>query len=251
MVEQSEKRLPYAPTKNVLDTIAVCRANPRIGFLDDDVLRLAQVPESSHHLVSHAFEFLGLMTSFGQLTTKCEALVNAESESDYRDRIEMIVRYAYAADFAEIDPETTSPEDLHDHFKQYRPKSATDRIRSLFTGLCAEAGLEVGGSRRLRSSSTAAIWLDDFFLRASESQDRSSLANLWRHVLFRSPSQVDFIVVPMSRSDIRQMDMGEFQQIWNSWGKLEYRRCFAATDAGGHMEANPERIESGAIPFEA
>ena len=154
------------------------------------------------------------------------------------------MRRAYADDFAVVDPSKDSADTLINNFRRYKPRSVTDRMRMLFTGLCREAGIPVAEQQKER--------------RASPKQPRRVPRKQTPTVEPPAPAaptaavqQRAEIVVPISHADIIALsDEAAFLKIWESLGRLEWSRAMANAQKESPQPDEPKQLGPGASASE-
>ncbi len=234
------ERRPYAPAANVVGCIQFYRSNPDLPYFDASVMAMAGVPESARHLVRDTMAFLDLVTVHGQVTDRLSNLASQKYEESYRAALEEAVRRAYAEDFALVDPSRDSTDAMNAHFSRYVPASATERMRSLFTGLCAAAGMPIQGVTRR-------TWTQDVFRQAFP----VGAPPAWTNALYRPEHKVwgdtlanlngtpffdHRITVPFSQADVRCLDQSTFREFWDALGKMIYARALAELGEDGDLD---------------
>jgi hypothetical protein len=131
---------PYAPTLSVMSVIhAFRKAHPATPFTVDN-LQLVGVSASLAPRVLQALKLLDLTDEQGEPTAAMHALRDADRK-EFPSRLAEVVRAAYAEVFAYRDPVTSTPDDIGEIFRFYRPPSMQPRMLRLFYGLCREAGI--------------------------------------------------------------------------------------------------------------
>jgi hypothetical protein len=140
--EQEGERRPYAAAANVVAVINRVRSRNLPPSINNDFLRIAGIGSAVFGRVMQTLQFLRLVDGDGAPTERLRAIA-AATEADYRRLLAEAVREAYADDFATVDPEHDSAQQVMDAFRRYEPRSQTDRMVMLFLGLCREAGLQV------------------------------------------------------------------------------------------------------------
>lgn len=141
---------PYASPKNVLDVIERYRHRGLRSPFTIELLTQVGVPDGAAPRTLQALRLLDLINDDGQPTEAFEALKLA-SESEYRPRLEQMVRAAYHSVFEVVDPASHDATAIRDAFRPFKPASQWDRQVTLFLALCEEAGIiEKGPKKRGR-----------------------------------------------------------------------------------------------------
>jgi hypothetical protein len=151
-----DDRRPYAATANVLGVLDRIRRINLPDVIDNNVLRVTGVPEGARGRVAFALQFLRLVDAAARPTDTLRSIARA-SEDEFRELLAAVVRDAYAADFAQVDPAQDTQVRIISAFQQYEPRSQTMRMAMLFTGLCRAAGiplLDVPRQRAMRAPAT-------------------------------------------------------------------------------------------------
>ncbi|MGH2849336.1 MAG: DUF5343 domain-containing protein [Solirubrobacteraceae bacterium] len=92
--------------------------------------------------VMRALHLFDLIDERGQPTPRFEALVDAPTEEEFRQRFATILRAAYADVFQYLsDPRASSAERLDSLFRSYEPRGQRDRMVACFRGLCEYVGI--------------------------------------------------------------------------------------------------------------
>lgn len=131
---------PYAPTPAVLAVIEGFRSkHPPTPFTVENIQPLG-VSESLATRTLQALRLLDLVDDEGEPTAAMHALREADRD-EFSERLNEVIRAAYAEVFAYKDPATDGPEAMGEVFRFYRPPSMQPRMLRLFYGLCAEAGI--------------------------------------------------------------------------------------------------------------
>lgn len=132
---------PYAPASAVTTVIDKHRSN---GLsVPVDITRLIQigVSEALVQRTLKALRLLDLLNDDGTLTEQMDLLGKAQPV-EYQERVGEWVRSVYAPIFQAVgDPAAAAPKDLENAFFGYEPKGQLNRMVTLFTGLCAYAGI--------------------------------------------------------------------------------------------------------------
>lgn len=221
METATEVRRPYAPSANVVAVLHRARTRNLPPHVDEAFFNIADVPKSAHGLVRETLLFLGLIDPEGSPSTTFEQISSA-SDGEFQAILGQVVRQAYADDFAVVDPSKDSAETLINNFRRYKPRSVTDRMRMLFTGLCREAGIPVAEKQKERRASPKQP------RRAPRKQTPASEVPTQVAPKAATPQQAE-ISVPISHADIVALsDEAAFLKIWDSLGRLEWSRAMAS-----------------------
>jgi len=145
-----DDRRPYAAAANVTGVLDRIRRINLPDVIDNDFLRVTGIPEGARGRVSFALEFLRLVDHAGRPTDTLRSIARA-SEDEYREQLAAVVRDAYAADFARVDPAQDTQPRLISAFQRYEPRSQTMRMVMLFTALCRAAGIPLLDAPRQRA----------------------------------------------------------------------------------------------------
>ena len=220
MENPNEERRPYAPSANVIAVLRRARTRNLPPQIDEAFFNIANVPKSAHSLVRETLLFLNLIDSNGSPTDAFER-ISASSDADFQSILKEVVRNAYADDFAVVDPAKDSADTLVNNFRRYKPRSVTDRMRMLFTGLCREAGIPVAEQQKERRAPPKQP-------RRSPRQQTSATESPPPTIPKDAVPRRGEIVVPISHADIIALnDEAAFLKIWESLGRLEWSRAMA------------------------
>lgn len=147
MSVRSGGQAPYAPPQTVFALIQAFRNRALPTPFTKEVYVRAGVPESLVTRTSQTFRLLDLVDEAGNPTPEFEGLRRVGS-SEYPQRLEAIVRAAYADAFQFVDPAKDSAEKVRDVFRHYEPLGQLTRIVTLFMALCEAAGIVPEGTRK-------------------------------------------------------------------------------------------------------
>lgn len=142
---------PYAPPATVLAAIKVFRDRGLTTPITAEVLTRASVPETLANRTVRSLVSLDLIDAKGAPTPEFEVLKKAPS-SEYKSKLEELVRSVYAEVFQFTDPETDTVEKVTDAFRSYGPDGQRSRMVTLFLGLCEAAGIVPEGVANKRTS---------------------------------------------------------------------------------------------------
>lgn len=148
---------PYAPASAVLEIISRRRHRSLPPPINADVLARASISPSLIPRTLQALQTLDLIDESGSPTPIFEAIRTAP-EADYQRRLEEWLKGAYSEVFSFVDPATDDEVRIRDAFRSYNPTGQQDRMVTLFTGLCAAAGLmpeKTTSAPRPRAAATA------------------------------------------------------------------------------------------------
>ncbi len=202
---------PYAAVANVTAVLYRLRNRNLPETIDHDLLRIAQVPEKSLSRVMQALRFLELVHEDGRPNDNLVAL-SAAPEQEYRKLLESILRGAYHADFARINPSEDTHKQIVDAFSPYTPRSQTNRMVILFLGLCREAGIPVLDVPRERKMS---------------GRERGRAPAPTRAATDKTPTVIPTAVFGVTLEDIASLEDNDFKEVWDALGKVVRARARA------------------------
>jgi hypothetical protein len=130
---------PYAPASQVLRAIGHYREKGATQFSKELLMKLG-APAAYANRTMAALKALDLVDDEGTPTAAFTELQRA-NESEYRPRLEQIIRTAYDEVFQVVDPATESSQAIMDAFRFYQPVAQRDKMVTLFLALCEEAGI--------------------------------------------------------------------------------------------------------------
>jgi hypothetical protein len=220
------KRRPYAAPSNIVAVLQRARSRNLPETIDDDFLRLAEVPDAAFGRVKEALRFFGFTHPDGRPTDLLVALAQSPDE-EYRRLLEGAVREAYAEDFARVDPAEDSQVKIADAFRLYEPRSQHKRMVMLFLGIAREASIPVLDAPRERKmqGSTArrptAGRSTNQTARVGRAIERNEAHPITPH-LGRSS-----LLFGVSEEDIAALDESEFDEVWSALGKVARARARA------------------------
>jgi hypothetical protein len=155
MAVTADRPAPYAPTKTILDIIDRYRHRSMTTPINAEVLSRAGIPESLISRTLQALITLDLISEeTGEPTATFEA-IRLAPEDEYKKRLEAWLKGAYADIFSYVDPAKDSETRIRDAFRTYQPRGQQERMVSLFTALCAAAGMAAAKSPEQATSTTA------------------------------------------------------------------------------------------------
>jgi Family of unknown function (DUF5343) len=220
---EEDRQRPYASPANVISVLGrVRRVNLR-ERIDDDLLRVAGVPEGAMHRVHTTLRFLRLTNDDQTSTDTLGSLVSGTDEQ-YRQTLEGAVRAAYASDFERIDPGQDTQAQIIDQFRQYEPRSQTGRMVTLFLGLCREAGIPVLDAPRERQqrpvtprarTAGATPALRQRVQRARQEQREEQM----------TPPAPSGLMFGVTEDDIAALDEKDFEVVWSALGRVARARA--------------------------
>ena len=238
MENATEDRRPYAPSANVVAVLHRARTRNLPPRIDDAFFNIADVPKSAHGPVRETLQFLGLIDSEGSPSATFEQ-ISAATDGEFRSILAQVVREAYADDFAVVDPSKDSTDTLINNFRRYKPRSVTERMRMLFTGLCREAGITVAEQQKERRASPKQP------RRAPRKQARAAAPPAPAAPTGAAPQRAE-IVVPISHLDIIALnDEAAFLKIWESFGRLEWSRATANAQKDSPEPSDMKKLGPG------
>ena len=251
VVELDEDRRPYAPAANVVAVIERVRRVNLPDVVDADLLRIAGVSEGAMTRVVYALRFLRLTEPNGRPSDRLRAIARAPEE-EWRDLLAGVVREAYAADFARLDPGQDTQPRIVSAFKRYEPRSQTERMVMLFLGLCRAAGipvLDAPRDRQMQAPNRATVRPSTARGQATDAPARARASGR------QSRSQLEQPVVPhvldpnllfgVTVQDISSLPESEFNDVWNALGKIARARAQSLKAAQVMADQAKNRQENG------
>ncbi|MGD0018936.1 MAG: DUF5343 domain-containing protein [Candidatus Limnocylindrales bacterium] len=136
---------PYAPYKAVHDVIIRYREAGLPDPLTPANLESVGVATGMTARTLRALRFLGLVDEEGGRLEPFQRLKRATTE-EYPSQLAEIVRAAYVAVFAIVDPATHGDTAVADAFRRFEPSAQRGKMIALFRSLCEEAGIIKGGT---------------------------------------------------------------------------------------------------------
>lgn len=137
---QADAPAPYAPPATVLNFLDRYRNHGLQTPIDATVLTRAGVNDSLINRTLAALQILDFIDDDGEPTAQLELLRGAP-EAEYQARLADHIRSVYSDVFNYVDPATASYTEIRDTFRSYNPRGQQERMVTLFTGLCVEAGI--------------------------------------------------------------------------------------------------------------
>ncbi len=144
---------PYAPASAILDLIGRHRSHGLPAPVTPEVLGRAGISDSLIPRTMQALQSLDLVDETGRPTQIFEG-IRLAPEAEYKKRLEDWLKGAYADVFSFVDPLKDGETRIRDAFRSYQPIGQQARMVTLFTGLCAAAGLVAEKAPRSTISST-------------------------------------------------------------------------------------------------
>lgn len=140
MAVTQDKSAPYAPAKALLSIIERYRSRGLPQPVNAEALARIGVTESLIPRTLQALQVLDLVDEVGTPTETLEG-IRLAPEAEFKKRLEAWLKGAYADVFAIVDPATDDETRIRDAFRTYHPVGQQPRMVTLFSGLCAAAGL--------------------------------------------------------------------------------------------------------------
>jgi hypothetical protein len=222
-MRENDRQRPYAAPANVFSVLQRLRSRNLPERIDDDLLRLAGVPEGAMHRVHTAYRFLGLVNEDSTPTDALRSLAAAPQEQ-YRQTLEGLVRAAYQEDFERIEPGQDTQAQIVDAFRIYQPRSQTNRMVTLFLALCREAGIPVMDAPRERMQQPAAARTRRAPSSAASRGTQRQGAQKQRAQDEQAPGEILF---GLTEEDVAVLGETEFNEVWTALGKVARARARA------------------------
>ena len=238
VVNLQADRRPYAAPANVVGFIKRARTRNLPDSIDNDFLRLAEIPEAVFGRVMEALCFLDFIHDDGTVTDRLIAL-SAAPDEEAKDLLAAAIREAYRDDFERIDPERDSQSQIVSAFQRYQPRSQTARMVMLLLGLCREAGIPVKDAPRERKMQGASS------RTKPKTKEKASRRRNSRRSEPDAHEGVDGLVFGVTEDDIAHLDDEMFEEVWGALGKLARVRAQArqrGKDAD-ESESEPDPVE--------
>jgi Family of unknown function (DUF5343) len=143
---------PYAPIAHVLRAIEYYREKAPASLSKELLVRLG-FPEAYANRTLRALRLFDLIDEDGTPTPAFKELRLAGTD-EFQQRLEQVVRTAYAEVFEVVDPASDSDTAIRDAFRYYDPAAQRDKMAVLFMGMCEAAGIidsERAPRKRLRT----------------------------------------------------------------------------------------------------
>jgi hypothetical protein len=220
--EDRDKR-PYAAASNVIAVLERCRSRNLPTEIDDNFLRLAQIPDVVFGRVKHALRFLNLMDQHGRPTDRLRSLAGAPID-EYRQVLAGVLQEAYREDFERVNPAEDPAHVIVAAFQKYEPRSQTKRMVMLFLGLCREADIEVADAPRERKMQSRAS--NGTKASTVNRQQRRSAGTAQVEVsAARRPAFGSSLLFGVTETDIAALSESEFEEVWTALGKVARARA--------------------------
>jgi len=229
MARQDAQFRPYAAPANIIAVIGRARTRNLPEVINNDLLRIAGVPEGAQYRVMQTLQFLGLIHEDGRPSETFEALSGA-TQDQYRELLEKVIREAYRSEFNVIDPGQDPQSKIIDAFRPYKPRSQIARMVMLFQGLCREGGipvLDVPRERRMKETKPKRVkTITETPSTSIESRKviKQGTETTMRHV---APT----LLFGVTDEDISSLDESEFDEVWSALGKVAKARARAKREA--------------------
>jgi hypothetical protein len=140
MAVTPDKPVPYAPASAILEVVDRFRNRGLQSPINAEVLGRIGISESLIPRTLQALRTLDLIDEDGKPTATLDGLRLA-TEADFKKNLEGWMKSAYAPVFSFVDPAKDGETRIRDAFRGYNPAAQQSRMVTLFTGLCAAAGL--------------------------------------------------------------------------------------------------------------
>ena len=145
---------PYAAVNNVMEVITRRRGRGLPNPLTTKALESISIPPGNISRTLQAIRFLGLMEYDGSQTELFDRLARAGGQDgEYREILGEVIKNAYHAVFAIVDPAQDGDVAIHDAFRQFVPEAQRERMVSFFLGMCGRAGITAPRSIERREAS--------------------------------------------------------------------------------------------------
>lgn len=140
MAVTPDKPVPYAPASAILEVVDRYRNRGLQSPITAEVLGRIGISDSLIPRTLQALRTLDLIEEDGKPTPTLDGLRLA-AEAEFKKHLEGWLKSAYAPVFSFVDPSKDGETRIRDAFRGYNPAAQQARMVSLFTGLCAAAGL--------------------------------------------------------------------------------------------------------------
>lgn len=136
----ADKPVPYAPASAILEVVGRYRNRGLQSPITAEVLGRTGISESLIPRTLQALRTLDLIDEDGKPSPTLDGLRLAP-EAEFTKHLEGWLKSAYAPVFSFVDPAKDGETRIRDAFRGYHPAAQQSRMVTLFTGLCAAAGL--------------------------------------------------------------------------------------------------------------
>ena len=222
VAQQQERFRPYASRSNVIGVLNRVRSRNVPELVNNDLLRIAGMPEAVFGRVTQALRFLNLIHEDGRPTDILDAISGAP-DAQYRELLANAIRQAYREDFERIDPGEDTQGQIIDAFRPYQPRSQTARMVMLFLGLCREAGIPVKDAPRERRMNQPAARRSRITPRRTH--EVAPLTDQTQQVTSTPDSPA--LLFGITEQDIGELDDTEFSEVWGALGMVARARARA------------------------
>lgn len=247
MARDGKTTAPYAPIKNVLDTIHRLRDRGVPNPLTPESVQSIGVPEGNAHRTVFAMRFLGLIDEAGAPTPTANRMKEA-STAEYPVVLGEIVRDAYQMVFELVDPAKDSEIEIADAFRRFDPAGQRFRMVPLFLGLCAEAGIippekaaQVKVARPMAAGRTPKANAKSGPMRGAGSGPDTAQQNAPHTDVRVRDAPPPGELFSVSEDDIGALAEDEFTDVWNALGVLARARARVRREALERQRAEEEQ----------
>ncbi len=140
MAVTPDKPVPYAPASAILEVVDRYRNRGLQSPITAEVLGRIGISDSLIPRTLQALRTLDLIEEDGKPTPTLDGL-HLAAEAEFKKHLEGWLKSAYAPVFSFVDPSKDGETRIRDAFRGYNPAAQQARMVTLFTGLCAAAGL--------------------------------------------------------------------------------------------------------------
>jgi hypothetical protein len=239
-LDQDRNKRPYAAASNVIAVLERCRSRNLPTELDDDFLRLAQIPDVVFGRVKQALRFLDLVDQHGRPTDKLRSLAGAPTD-EYRQLLGGILREAYREDFERINPAEDAAHVITAAFQKYEPRSQTKRMVMLFLGLCREADIEVADAPRERKMQSRTSNGSKPSPASRQQRRTAGSAQVETSSIGRGRTFGPSLLFGVTEADISALTESEFEEVWTALGKVARARARARVQSEPRPEASADQ----------